>query len=269
MSTMDRDKSTLMALHELRAIEQQRIAEEAAAEQARREAARQEEEQRAREARDRMEREERERMERERDHKDRQQKSARVAHLEAELGALARRVDELQQDPRLASEPLMMPAAPPAARHWTWGFAAVSWLGAFTLIAILWHVAQRPPVLPRLAPPVIVLGPPHESPQTGQMGQMGAPPPAGPKTALGGRVEGGSPAPLGPASHPAQEGMPYRGPSQHPLGNGKRPASPQTPLVRVVAQPSPDCFRSDDPLACADVDAQPLGVARRPKPKTR
>jgi hypothetical protein len=272
MSTMDPDRSTMMALHELRAIEQRRIAEEAAAERARREAearqaeARRAREQAKREARERAEREEHERSERERD--ELQAKAARVARLEGELEELSQRMAELQEGLRPASEPLMVPAAAPPSRRWIWGFAAVSWLGAFTLIGILWHVVQRPPVLPRLVPPIIDLGPAVAPSGTNKIGTTAT---VGPTTAPGDRAAGGSTDATKTPPGLRKEGT-GRGsrPPRHPIKNDPL-ATGRNNTLGVTTKPSLEaCSRSEDPLACTNLDDQPLGFTPRPpKPRAR
>lgn len=269
MTTVDRDKSTMMALHELRAIEQRRIAEEAAAERARREAeerqaeARRAREQAERETRERAEREERERIDREqgREQGELQVKAERVARLEVELEELSQRMAELQEGLGPASEPLAVPPAAPASRLWTWGFAAVSWLGALTLIAILWHVAQRPPVVPRFVVPDLDPALFGNPPGAGKAGPI---PTAGSTTAPGDRAPGGPTHSIRNASVSGQEGTP-RGPHA-----GRPPVTARNNTRGVTAKPSLEaCSHSEDPLACINLDDQPLGAAPRPKPRVR
>lgn len=260
MTTVDRDKSTMMALHELRAIEQRRIAEEAAVEQARRESEKRQREQAEREARERAEQEARERDEL-------QAKSERVARLEGELEALSQRMAELQGGFVPASEPLAVPAAAPTSRHWTWGFAAVTWLGAFTLIAILWQVAQRPPVQPRLVSPIIDLGPAAAPSGTNKIGTTAT---LGTTTAPGARAAGGPTHATKMPSVLGKEGTGHGSrPSRLPSKNGPPVTSRNNPLG-VTTKPSLEaCSRSEDPLACTNLDDQALGFTPRPKPKTR
>jgi hypothetical protein len=263
MGTTDRDKSTMMALHELRAIEARRIAAEAEEERARREAearqaeARRAREQAEREARERDEQEEHERIERERD--ELQAKAERVAHLEGEVEALSRRMAELREGFGPAGDPLLVSATAPTARHWAWGFAAVSWLGAFTLIAILWHVAQRPPVLPHLVPPIIDLTPRGAPPLAGQAGTTTTTGPAAP----GGRAGGGPTEPVKAPSAPGSAGT--RHGLHHPPSS---PVRDRPPGVTSKASLE-DCSRSEDPLACVHLGDETLQPASRSQRKGR
>ena len=131
-------------------------------------------------------------------------------------------------------DPLALPPAAQPTQRWTWGFAAVSWLAAFTLIAILWHVAQRPPVLPQLVPPVFLQSP------------LPAPAPADGAETI---------STVGPKAIrvPVSEKKP------HAQLCNRRPPAP--PLASKCCGSD-----SDDPLAGADVDDQPLGIGPLHKP---